>query len=601
MNDRIRIYIGLLMCCLLSFSSCKKFLDQVPDDRITMDEVFQKQSLSEQFLANVYSYILDEGDPIHNDPFVATADDVDFTWSSGGSGNYSINVGNMSRGNITYDLWGNYYDGIRSATYFMQHIDENDEIRRLHGEQLIDQYKAEARFLRAFFYFCLMRQYGPVILMGDKVVAPDASADQFQLPRSTFDSCVAYVVNELDTVATQLPLTPQRDGSESDADFGRATKGMALAVKARLLLYAASPEYNGNTDAILANFKTTKGTPLISRVKDITKWKKAADAAKAVIDLGIYSLYKDPSGDVMKSLQGIFSQAWNSEQIFVRKANGLTTWDVHCEPRQAGGWSGVGPTQEMVDSYFMSDGKLPAESPLYSEKGFTNVDGRQIFNMYMNREPRFYRDITYNNSLWKGGSMSAAAPITFYADGPNGKNGHPTDWTKTGYLCRKNVGPQTNIGSGGNGQQQARPLALFRLAEIYLDYVEALNEVEPGNPDILKYLNMIRERAGIPQYGSGANALPVPGSQSEMRAKIWAERKVELAYEGHRFFDIRRWKIAPQVMGVLHGMDISKNDDSFYKRVPTITPHVFLPSYYWWPISQYELDRNKALIENPGW
>lgn len=545
------------------------------------------------------SYIVDEGDPIHNDPFVGTADDVDFTWI--GNDSYTVNVGNMSRSNMPYNFWGAYYNGIRSATYFMQHIDENTEIRRLHGQQLINQYKAEARFLRTFFYFSLMRQYGPVVLVGDKVLAPDAPASEFQLKRSTFDSCVNYVEKELDTVAQQLPLVAQRDGAESDGDYGRATKGMALAVKARLLLYAASPEYNGNTDAILANFKTAEGTPLISQTKDLAKWKKAADAAKAVIDLGIYKLYKDPSGNITKTLQGIFSQAWNSEQIFVRKANGLTTWDVHCEPRQAGGWSGVGPIQEMIDSYFMSDGKLPNESSLYSESGFTNVDGRQIFNMYLNREPRFYRDVTYNNSRWKGGTMSDSAVVTFYADGPNGKNGHVSDWSKTGYLCRKNVASQTNTGSGGNGFQQGRPLALFRLAEMYLNYAEALNEYDPGNSDILMYLNMVRERAGVPQYGAGNNALPIPTDQSEIRKKIWAERKVELAYEGHRFFDIRRWKIAPQVMGTLHGMDISKNDNSFYTRVPTITQHLFLPSYYWWPISQYELDRDKALIENPGW
>jgi hypothetical protein len=197
--------------------------------------------------------------------------------------------------------------------------------------------------------------------------------------------------------------------------------------------------------------------------------------------------------------------------------------------------------------------------------------------------------------------MKDSAAVTFYVDGPNGKNGHPTDWTKTGYLCRKNVASQTNVGSGGNGAQQNRPLALFRLAEIYLDYAEALNEYDPGNPDILKYINMIRERAGVPGYGAGVNALPVPANQVEMRKKIWAERRVELAYEGHRFFDIRRWKIAPQVMGTMHGMDISKTGDAFYKVVPTLTAHLFLPAYYWWPISQYELDRDKALIQNPGW
>ncbi|HEY8958623.1 RagB/SusD family nutrient uptake outer membrane protein [Chitinophaga sp.] len=591
-----RINILLLAAGILSFTSCKKFLNQVPDDRITMEEVFKKKATSEQFLASVYSYVPDEWEAIHNFPWVGTSDEADLTWS--GSSNYQINIGNLSPANNSFEYWGSYYQAIRSATYFINHIDENNEIRNLSGQQLIDQYKAEARFLRAYYYFCLMRQYGPVILLGEDVIAPDAPAGNMQLPRSTYDDCVNYVVSELDKAAGVLPLVPQRNGQPNDAEYGRATKGMALAVKARLLLYAASPLYNGNTDALLSSFKSAEGAPLISPVKDAEKWKKAADAAKAVIDLNIYGLYKDPSGDVIKTLEGIFFQGWNNEQIFVRKGNGLSQWDVHCMPRQAGGWCGIGPTQEMIDTYFMSDGKLPSESPLYSQTGFTTVNGEKIFNMYINREPRFYRDVTYNNSVWQGGTMQSPAPVSFFVSGPNGRNGHPTDFSKTGYLVRKNVGPTTNIGSGGNGQRQDRPAPLFRLAEIYLNYAEALNEYTPGNPDIVRYLNMIRERAGIPQYGAG---LPLPGGQDEMRQKIRAERKVELAYEGHRFFDIRRWKIAPQVMGTMHGMDISKDGDAFYNRVATMTPHLFMPSYYWWPISQYELDRDKKIIQNPGW
>ncbi|WP_407427862.1 RagB/SusD family nutrient uptake outer membrane protein [Arcticibacter sp.] len=583
-----------LACC---FSSCKKYLDQVPNDRITIEEVFRKKATSEQYLANIYNYIPDESNQWENNGWLGTSDEVDVTFS--GSRNYDINIGNFNASNVHFDKWRHYYNGIRSATYFMNNIDKNDEIRQLNGQQLIDQYRAEARFLRAFYYFLLMRQYGPVVLLGEENLAPDATAEEMQLPRSSFDACVDYVVSELERAAEILPIVPQRNGQASDLEAGRATKGMAMAVKSRLLLYAASPQYNGNTD--VASFKDANGQPLISQTEDHSKWQKAADAAKAVIDLGIYSLYKDPAGNVIKSLEGIFFQAWNSEQIFVRKSNNLSGWDVHSMPRQAGGWNGIAPTQEMVDSYYMADGKLPGESLLYSEAGFTTVGGIQVYNMYVNREPRFYVGVTYNNSIWQGGNMRAAAPITFYVSGPNGRNGHATDFSKTGYLVRKNVGPQTNAGSGGNGQQQSRPLVLFRLGEIYLNYAEALNEAAPGHSDIMLYLNRIRERAGIPQYGVGTDALPVPSGQSQVREKIRAERKVELSYESHRWFDIRRWKIAPQVMGDMHGMDIMKDGNDFYKRVVTATPHIFRSSYYWYPLSQYELDRGKQLIQNPGW
>lgn len=589
------IYI-VIICSLVPGTGCKKFLDQVPEDRITIEEVFRKKRPSEEYLANIYSYVNDEANVWGDWPWVGNADEADITWSKYPI--YDLNIGNMAAGSVLFDKWGHFYNGIRSATYFMQHIDNNVEIRALDAQQRIDQYKAEARCLRAYFYFLLMRQYGPVAILGDTLIDPGAPAQDIQFPRSPFDVCVDYVVSELDKAAAELPLLPTANGQVSDLEYGRMTKGIALAIKSRLLLYAASPLYNGNTE--MATFKNIDGAQMISQTYDAQKWKRAADAAKAVIDLNLYSLYKDPGGDVIKSLQGVFLNAWNSEQIFVRKANRLYEWDTHCMPRQAGGWCGIGPTQEQVDAYFMKDGLPINESPLYSETGFTDVNGVQVFNMYINREPRFYTDVTYQNSTFQGGNMSAPATISFFVSGPNGKNGHPTDYTRTGYLIRKNVGTQTNSGSGGNGRRQERPIILFRLAEIYLNYAEALNEYDPGNPDILTYLNLIRERAGIPQYGTGPDALPVPASQEEMREKIRAERRIELAYEGHRWFDIRRWKIAPQVMGQMHGMDVNRDGNDFYKRVVAST-HLFRPAYYWFPISQYEMDRSRLFVQNPGW
>lgn len=579
---------GLLVLSLaLSTSGCKKYLDQVPDDRITIDQVFQKKASSEQYLANVYSYIPDESEEETVNPWLGNADEADITWSKYTI--YQLNIGNIGAGNPIFDTWGKYYKGIRSATYFMNHIDGNAEILALNGQGQIDQYKAEARFLRAYYYFLLMRQYGPVVLAGEKELPADAAADDMKIPRSTFDDCVSYVASELDKAAAVLPKVPSVNGVVSDVNYGRATAGAALALKARVLLYAASPLYNGNTE--VAGFKAIDGKALINQTYDVTKWKKAADAAKAVIDMNLYSLYKDVSGDAAKSYQGVFLTAWNSEQIFVRKDNGQVGEDKNSIPRQAGGWCGIAATQEQVDSYFMKDGLPIKESSLYTETGFSTVSGVQVSNMYVNREPRFYASITYNNAVWQGWSMTTAAPISFLFLGPNGKNGHPTDWSKTGYLIRKNVGLSSS---------QTRPEIILRLGEIYLNYAEALNEADPGNPDIVKYLNLIRERAGVPQYGSSAN-LPIPASQDAMRTRIWQERRVELAFEMIRWFDIRRWKIAPQVMGDMHGMDINKNDNSFYNRVVAST-HIFrAPASYWFPISQYDLDRSNLLVQNPGW
>ncbi|WP_158559191.1 RagB/SusD family nutrient uptake outer membrane protein [Deminuibacter soli] len=596
MKKLISRYNILLLAIVFSGAGgCKKYLDQVPDDRITIEEVFLKKGPSEQYLANVYNYVDDEADQWQVNPWLSNSDEADITWSKYKT--YDLNIGNMSAGNAIFDTWSHYYQGIRSATYFINHIDNNAEILALNGRQLIDQYKAEARFLRAYYYFLLMRQYGPVILEGETEVPADATAAQMQRPRSPYDSCVNYVVSELDKAAAVLPTVPSLNGQANDIQYGHATVGMALGVKARVLLYAASPLYNGNTE--YASFRTREGQPFINQTYSADKWKKAADAAKAVIDLNLYSLYVDPSGDPVKSYQGALLSAWNAEQIFNRKKNILPDFDVNCMPRQAGGWNGVAPTQEQVDAYFMSDGKLIGESPLYTETGFTTVNGVPVFNMYMNREPRFYASVTYNNSIFQGGNMQSAAPVKLFASGSSGKNGHPTDWSKTGYLIRKGVAPQTNAGSGGNGTKFDRPECLLRLGEIYLNYAEALNEYSPGDPDILRYLNLIRARVNLPQYGSAG--LAAPADQTSMRARIWQERRVELAFETSRWFDIRRWKIAPQVMGDMHGMNINKDDNTFYTR-SVASQHLFRsPASYWWPISQYDMDRNQLMVQNPGW
>lgn len=581
-------YLFIILLAGMSFS-CSDFLDQVPDDRQTIEEVFQKKATSEQYLANVYSYIRDEADQWDRSPWTSNSDEMVTSWTKYQT--YQINVGNWDAADSPFSFWGHFYNGIRAATYFINNIEGNQELQRLNPE-LVVQYKAEARFLRAYFYFMLMQQYGPVILVGEDVLPVDATSSELQLPRSPFDSCVSFVVKEFDQSAANLPL------EHSSVDFGRATKGAALAIKSRVLLYAASPLYNGNTS--MAAFKNHDGTQLISQTYEAAKWETAANAAKVVIDLNHYALYKDPGNNPIESYRGVLLEPWNSETIFARKGNGLYSYDVHANPRQAGGWNGLGPTQEMVDAYFMHDGLPIANtsfahgSPLYSETGFTEG----VFNMYVNREPRFYASITYNRSIWDGGSLSGPTPVNLEMSGPNSPDGHVSDWSRTGYLVRKNVSSYTNAGSGGTGERYRRPLVYSRLGEIYLNYVEALNEYSPGHADILLYLNQIRERAGIPLYGEG---LQVPDSQNAMRDAIRRERRVELAFEYHRWFDIRRWKVAEQyTSGPLHGMNIYGDGDDFHKRSVAIK-RIFRPAYYWFPITQYELDRGKLIVQNPGW
>lgn len=584
--QRVFAMIWMGAACL-GASSCSKFLDQVPDDRITIEEVFQKKKASEQYLANVYSYIVDsEGNQWDSNPWTTTCDELQDSWTTHACTRF--NLGAINSGDVPFAKWGFYYKGIRSATYFINHIGGNREILVLDGQQLIDQYKAEARCLRAWFYFCIMRQYGPAVLLGEDVI--DVDDANTQRPRNSWDECVEWVTAELDAAAAVLPVVPSRNGQPNDLEFGRMTKGIALAIKARLLLYSASPLYNGNTE--YAGYKNQDGKVLIPQAYTKAKWEAAAAAAKVVIDMGAYQLYKSADGNPVTSYRNILLEPWNSEIIFARPANNIWDWENHCNLRSAGGWNGMAPTQEMVDAYFMSDGKPISESPLYSETGFTNG----VYNMYLNREPRFYASITYNRSTWQGGALTSPVTVDMDYSGQDGKKSGKEDYSHTGYLCRKNLHPGSNRLTGSFVD---RPQVNIRLGEMFLNYAEALNEADPGNADILKYLNFIRERAGVPQYGSAE--LPAPAGQAAVREKIRAERRIELAFETHRWFDIRRWKILENtVNGPLHGMNVDGDGDAFYKRT-IITNRAYRKAYYWFPIEQYEIDRAKQVVQAPNW
>lgn len=594
--NKMKTYIKWLTLSMVVVSlSCQQdFFDQVPDDRISMEDVFNRRLESERYLANVYNRIRELGNQWDSNPWLGVSDEADMTWP-----NYfvsQINLGAWDPNNNYAPFWQHYYQGIRSATYFMENIGSNAELIALgaEGQRLINRYAAEARFLRAYFYFCILQQYGPLILVPD-LIPPDAPLETIQYPRNSYDDCVAYISAELDAAAEGLP-----EFYSDPTERARATSVWCMATKGRLMLYAASPLYNGNTD--YASFVNKDGTPLINQSYSEDKWRVAADANKVIIDLGRFQLYKeydaDGSIDPFLSYQNVFLEHWNSEQIFVRMDWSHSSWEQHASPRIGNGYSGIGATQRQIDAYFMENGKaIDEEGSGYSEEGFAASDGTyhsaNVFNMYANREPRFYVSIAYNASYWINTS-EGQRQIGLHRTGNTGMQGS-WDYSRTGYLVRKNIHPNSNPRIN---QYNRRPYAHVRLAEIYLNYVEALNEYDPGNPDILRYLNEIRERAGIPALASGY-------SQDEMRDRIRQERQVELAFESHRYFDTRRWKIALETDGGdFFGMNVeegtSYTDPAFYRRT-VFERRVFQQQHYLWPIPQSEMDRNTNLVQNPGW
>jgi starch-binding outer membrane protein, SusD/RagB family len=587
---RSNIKYILLLLVVTNLSCRKNFLDKQPDDMLTIDQVFTNRTEAERYLRNVYSFLPDELGPWRNYSGISDEGDILFVQME----HNDFNNGNWSPDKVPFNDFNYLYRGIRSASVFINRIGECDEC-----EQLIPGSKktwaAESRALRAWYYFLLMRKFGPVALVKETLPV-DVELSTTQIPRSSYDECVDYIISELD--AAQADLTQKIVDTR---ELGRVDGRVIQAMKSRILLYAASPLWNGNAD--YASFKNSDGKQLVNGAYDANKWKKAADAAKALIDMMPEGLYKKNINgvlDPLASYRDLFVDRFNSEIIWARPSADWWNWEKHGSPRQFRGYNGQAATQQQVDAYYMANGKMKDEPGSgYVETGFSASDTKYTkagaWNMYVGREPRFYASVAYNGGYWPTNATQGANDrLQFYFKGSSGKAGSH-DYSPSGYLITKYISTSSNPRTD---QYIMKTWIYFRLAEIYLNYAEALNEYDPGNADIKKYIDLIHERAGIP-------GLPTGLSQAEMRDRIRLERRIELAFEGHRVFDTRRWKIAEQTEGgPMWGMNVNKgenfNDLSYYER-KVFETRVFQRKHYLWPVPQSEMDRNKAMVQNPGW
>ena len=642
MKNTYYILIGLLST--VAFTGCSDYLSQVPTDRLSDKTIFETKASTKEYLASVYTYIPDEFNQRQvaetstyrtAGPWTAGCDEAEYVWGFVTSQLFNNNTFTASD-NLTAKLWKGWYDGIHNATAFMQLASTCKELTPAE----LSQWTAESRALRAIYYFYLVRTYGPVPIIGEKIIAQDAPLSQVQLPRNSMDSCLNYIVSELykakaEGLIEQVSLV----SNPSSDSYGRIDQTIAQAFIAEALMLKASPLYNGSNPyfATLANKDGKLLFPTaLSDADKLARWKDASDAsAKFIADYvpKYYDLERvytadgklDPYASCRSALRGAYSQLSSyKEMIFYRISNSASTMQYDRTPYHNGapngdyrGAGGLGATQVMVDAYFMANGQSPITgyaadgfTPVinaasgYTETGFTSSNyadptvTSRIFaplrssKMYYQREPRFYANITFNGQKWlynQSGDFYTQLNYT----GNSGKAVGVNDYCPTGYVVRK-CSPE------GPWGVQDRVDILLRLAQVYLNYAEALNEYNPGNPDILKYINLIRERAGIPQYGTGVNPLPVPDGQDAMRMAIRAERTVELMFENARYFDVRRWDIAQETQNkAIYGMNINADGSLFYARTK-IEDRVFDNRLYFFPIPQGEISIDAQLIQNPG-
>jgi hypothetical protein len=610
---------------LAIFTSCEDYLNKKEDEPMTFNKIWTKREYIEKYYGTVWSFMPNEIN-FANSPFMGTADDASLAFRNA---HKNMNNGTWSPNNVPFgaDLWTRFYKGIREANIFLQNIDKCSDQTITQIE--IDRWKADIRFVRAYYYFLLYRTYGPVILIGDEIV--DFQQETFTNPRNTLGECEIYIQQELLSAAEVLPVSI--DKVSDNTNMGRPTKGTCLALISRLKLYAARPLYNGYS--LYTNVKNHDGTPLFPSSPNPGKWTDAAAAAKALISLSenngnIYKLHieGDPAtnfADACKSYQNLFLTDWDDEIIFGRYGNRYY-WQVLETPAVVGGtcYGASGPTQSMVDTYAMKTGRYPITgynsngSPIidqesgYVETGFTNfthpidkTNGKgalSTLNMFINREPRFYVSVLWSSAWWP---YTGANKQPVFAYNGNSGPGPRHDYPPSGYMTRKFVNPSANT-AGGTWSNMTFPI--IRLAEIYLNYAEALNESNPSNPDLYIYLNKVRNRAGLknievvyPEVAGGANPL-------KMRELILKERQIELFFEVHRYFDSRQWLLEERLSnGPIYGMNTmleTKNPNitpiGFWQRTP-IENRVFKPKHYLFPMHQSDLDRNSEMVQNYGW
>lgn len=547
----------MIFATLLSLvlAGCSGFLDRESDSFIDKDKTYTSYERTSKALVNIYRYLPEGlGRLDSNAMNDAATDDAEFAISTN-----AVQKFNTGAWNSQYnpdDQWNRLFTGVRLCNEFMENVDRVDlETYRLDPNNAteyknrlkdLEIWKYEARFLRAFFNFELLKRYGGIPIV--KKTLPVTGNELKEYDRASIEDVVEFIVEDCDSAAAHLELSPWRDNASA---YGHATKGAALALKSRTLLYAASPLYLDGDNLDEAYLPTDKD-----------KWKKAADAAKEVIDLGVYSLYGN-YGELFAN------NMTNNEFIFQKRYANSVNFETTNFPVSFGGKGGTAPSLNLMEAYELKDGSK-----------FSWDNGESSAHPFVWRDSRLRATFVVNGDPWKDGTVQSY---------DNGKDGRfSTNATRTGFYLRKFQNEDVNVQTGGNALGHIWPY--FRLAEIYLNYAEALNEYNPGDENILQYLNFVRKRSGQPSVKTAL-------SQEDMREKIRNERRVELAFEDHRAWDVRRWKIASSTLGSpLRGLGITPSSVKSLSRLAV--PSTEVPAGWYW----YDGDEfNASSIDNSYW
>jgi starch-binding outer membrane protein, SusD/RagB family len=590
-NMRARIIVLLTLVLFAGTTSCEEdFLERKPLDAISDADVWNDPALVEAFVNDLYGRIWDPFTDSWKVMHTAVTDEGMYLRDKGTDVVVKGTLTPENMGTLTqFGQWTNYYTGIRNCNIFLERIDQVP----FKDEEWKKRLTGEIRFLRAYYYFNLVSHFGGVPLIQETFKLDDGEA--LFVSRTSFAECVDAIVEDCDQAIALLPA------SQNGENRGRATRYAAMALKSRLLLYAASDLFNkpGNTNALVGY---TAGDQQ-------QRWQAAKAAAKAILDNpGPHKLYA-PTDSAAENYSRVFLDNHNPEILFAKLHNKQlkgTQVDLWNGPNGYHNWGGNLPIENFVSGYQLADG-----TP------FSWSNPAHAAQPYANRDPRFYASILYNGATWRKRPADAAAtePLGIIQTGSYevwnaAKNKAELVWgvdtrfspienwnaSTTGYYTRKfldkNVDAQFFRGD--------QPWIMFRYAEVLLNYAEACLELGEES-EARTSLNQVRTRAGMPE-------VPASLSGQALVDLYRYERKYELAFEGHRYFDIRRWLIAEQVMNTpAMGIDIvaklnaDKTTHTYQYKQVQVGPRAFNAKGYFSPIPVSEIQKNAKLEQNPNY
>jgi hypothetical protein len=664
-------YATALILCAASLLSCSDFLnvEEHFGDEPKLDSVFQNVRYLEAYMWGTGARFSDEGNLVMNPVTPGPmASDEGFTLQN--RPGMSFVLGEINADNLgDFNQWGEMYKIIRKCNTIISCIDDVPNVTEEDYIRIISY----THFFRAYAYYQLLMNFGPPILVGDEVIATNASIEEYNRERSTFDEAVEYICAEFEKAAEGLPT------SVPIIDYGLPTKGAAYGLVARLRLMHASPLYNGGSAAHIYFGKwkrTSDGAYYINQQYDERRWAVAAAAALRVMEMTnlggqpMYDLYKVEadnntvplSGDALTRALNIdpnfnkrfpdgtagidhyksYSEMFNgeapmtfcSEYVWARQSNDALVATLYSFPYTLGGMNGQCVTQKIVDAYLMDDGRTKEEARsdnYYQESGYTSQKKffseyrleDMVFNMYDNREMRFYASVGFSGCSWRTVSNTSTQGVTevtisYTYDSPNGKSGaiNPTDYPITGYVLKKGIHPADTWFNSGITRLTAKAFPIIRYAEILLSYAEAINNlttshtIEMGEEtytfmrdinEIKRGFNPVRYRAGLPGLTQAQLNNP-----TEVQKQIERERMVEFLFEGRRYFDVRRWGIyEDSEHEPIMGMNTEGVGATYYQRVipntSRIGRRIVNKKMIFLPLPRNELKRLPLLDQNPGW